>query len=103
MKHVDIKSRFPDHNILCMHIITSYNVDHEVECNKHDDYMADLEQHSKFTSLRHRFDDIPKEFMNNKRWDNKVVHFDRTIHSYDKTYTTDDSSIDVIYDELLDM
>ena len=49
---------------------------------------------------KYTFDVIPKEFMNNQKWNNKLLHFYDTLNAHDDINISYANLLDTLYVEM---
>ena len=92
-KYVTDKCKLPDHSILYFNVRMSYNINAMHGGGQQD--MQHVQNCENIFIKKYTFDVIPKEFMNNQQWNNKLLHFYDTLNAHD--------DINISYANLLDI
>ena len=97
-KYVTDKCKFPDHSILYFNVRLSYNINAMHGGGQQD--MQHVQNCEKIFIKKYTFDVIPKEFMNNQQWNNKLLHFYDTLNAHDDINISYANLLDIVYVEM---
>ena len=91
-KYVTDKGKPPDYSILYFNVRMSYNINAMHGGGQQD--MHHVQNCENIFIKKYTFDVIPKEFINNQQWNNKLLHCYDTLNAHD--------DINISYANLLD-